>query len=239
MLTTVNPKYEHLRTWIESMPQIFTQEGKCLFKGRNEVRRLTAPDGTEVCVKRYGIPSLPQRFAYTYIRAPKAQRAYSNALRLIASHIPTPEPIAYMIVKSARLLSDSYLVTTYCPYPRNFYEFRGHGIEGHEPIIRQLAYTVADMHMQHIYHKDLSPGNLLFDISNGRVQLTIIDINRMAFPSATIGIKQACRNFARLWGNDDFFMLLAECYAEKRGFSVALTQQLTLRYHRRYWRFRK
>jgi hypothetical protein len=54
-----------------------------------------------------------------------------------------------------------------------------------------------------------------------------------------VGIDAACRNFCRLWGKEDFFVLLAQEYAKARGFDEEQCVRLTLRYWKRFWRFRK
>ena len=52
----INPKYEYLRAFIESIPDIFEKEGREIYNKRNLIKVLTAPDGTLVNVKRFHIP---------------------------------------------------------------------------------------------------------------------------------------------------------------------------------------
>ena len=42
----INPKYEYLRAFIESIPDIFEKEGREIYNKRNLIKVLTAPDGT-------------------------------------------------------------------------------------------------------------------------------------------------------------------------------------------------
>ena len=53
----INPKYEYLRAFIESIPDIFEKEGREIYNKRNLIKVLTAPDGTLVNVKRFHINS--------------------------------------------------------------------------------------------------------------------------------------------------------------------------------------
>ena len=46
----INPKYEYLRAFIESIPDIFEKEGREIYNKRNLIKVLTAPDGTQVNV---------------------------------------------------------------------------------------------------------------------------------------------------------------------------------------------
>ncbi|MBR1808433.1 MAG: tyrosine protein kinase [Paludibacteraceae bacterium] len=238
MLITINPEYYHLKQWIESVPQRFANERTILFQGRNTLGTLLTPDSRTLCVKKYRTPALPQRIIYTFLRKPKAERAYNNAILLLGNNIPTPKPVAYIICTKGGLIADSYLITEFCPYKRNFYEFRQHGIKNSQHIISRLAAIAAEMHNSGLYHKDFSPGNILFEDNNGEVNMTVIDINRMT-TSRKVGPRLGCKNFERLWGNNDFFLVLAKEYAMLRHLSIPQCQKLTLYYHNKYWRYRK
>lgn len=237
-MVVINPTYESLREWIETIPDRFVQEGKVIYDARNQIRLITAPDGTELCVKRFHTPHGFNRWIYTHLREPKAERAYRNALRLTEQGIGTPEPIACLMDIRHGLLYESYLITRSSRLTRNFYEFRHHPLAGHEGIVRSFAQWTAAMHEKGILHKDYSPGNILFDIlPDGSVAFEIVDINRMRFDHA-VGMRCACRNFCRLWGKEDFFLLLAQEYAHARGWDEQRCIRFTLRYWRRFWRFR-
>jgi serine/threonine protein kinase len=119
------------------------------------------------------------------------------------------------------------------------YEFRHHPLEGYEPIVQAFAQFTAHMHEEGILHRDYSPGNILFDVDEkGQVHFEIVDINRMVFDKP-VGLERACRNFCRLWGKEDFFRLLATEYAKARGFDETECTRLTIKYWKRFWRFRK
>ena len=239
MTLVVNPKYEHLREWIAQLPETFSCQGEVLYDARNQVRLVTGADGSRICVKRFHAPRFINRLVYSCFRTPKAVRAYTNAVRLSEYGINTPEPIAYILITSGGLLRESYLVCRYSALTRNFYEFRHHPLEGYEPIVKAFAQFTARMHEQGVLHKDYSPGNILFDIDeNGQVQFEVVDINRMRFDH-TVGLDRACREFSRLWGKEDFFTLLAREYAHARGYNEEKCIRLTLKYWKRFWRFRK
>jgi len=198
----INPKYEHLRGWLEQLPDTFTQQGEIIYEERNQIRRIG-----DFCVKRYATPKWWQRLFYA-VRKPKAQRAYEHALRLQQLNIGTPEPIAYISGQQ------DYLVTKTSSLQRNFYEFRDGNIAGKEDLIRAFAQFTARVHEAGVLHLDYSPGNILFDKVNDDWQFELVDINRMRF--AAVSPKEGCYNFCRLWGKRDFFETLSTAYAEAR-----------------------
>lgn len=239
MTLVINPTYEHLCDWITTLPQTFARQGKVIYDARNQIRLITTPEGEEVCVKRFHAPRSLNRWIYTFLRAPKAVRAYRNALRLNEAGIGTPEVMAYLLTTRHGLLAESYLISRRSTLTRDMYEFRHHPLEGYEPVVQAFARFTAHMHEKGILHKDYSPGNILFDVNkDGTVTFELVDINRMRFDHV-VSMDCACRNFCRLWGKEDFFILLAKEYAKARGFDEQECIRLTLKYWRRFWRFRK
>ena len=239
MTIEINPTYEHLREWITRLPETFTRQGEVIYDARNQIRLITAPDGSNVCVKRFHAPRCLNKWIYSYFRQPKAVRAYQNALRLRECGIRTPEGIAYILLSKRGLLQESYLVSCRSTLTRNMYEFRHHPLEGYENIVRAFAQYTAKMHDKGILHKDYSPGNILFDINqDGQVLFDVVDINRMRFDKP-VSAKEGCRNFCRLWGKEDFFTLLAREYARARGLDEQQCVHWTIKYWRRFWRNRK
>ncbi len=236
MKRVINAKYESLREWIESVPDCFASQGKVVYDARNQIRLITAPDGTEVCVKRFHAPRFLNRIGYTFFRAPKAKRAYENALTLLERGIATPEPIAYILCGKG-LLEESYLITRQSQLTRNFYEFGDGVVEGKEDILRAFARYTAAAHEAKIYHLDYSPGNILFDRVEGEWCFEMIDINRLTTHSS-IGLRRGCSNFARLWGKEELHLIIAMEYADARGFDRAQCQQVALLARERFWRHR-
>ena len=99
MKILINPTYESLRPWIESLPETFAQQGEVIYDARNQIRIILAPNGKEMCVKRFHAPRFLNRFVYSFWRMPKAIRAFHNALRLKLAGIGTPEPVAFLLTK--------------------------------------------------------------------------------------------------------------------------------------------
>ncbi len=77
----INPKYEYLsRSFIESIPDVFEEKGREIYKSRNIIKVMNTPEELSINVKRYHIPhGLNQIDLFMGIRVPKGKRAYEYA----------------------------------------------------------------------------------------------------------------------------------------------------------------
>ncbi len=235
MKIVVHPQYEYLRSWIETLPQQFEHQGEVIYNARNQIRVITLPDGLCINVKRFRKPALFNRIVYSFLRSPKAQRAYENAYILQSLGIDTPTAIGYVLC-GGKLLETSYLITLQSTLQHTFYDFRDGRIEGKEPLIRAFARWTAHMHRQGVLHRDYSPGNILYDYVDGHWQFEVVDINRLRFGKVTF--RQGAEDFCRLWGKKDFFEVLAPAYAEARGIDPQQCLQWILAARKRFWQHR-
>ena len=80
MKEIINPAYGRFEDFVRRVPRIFSEEGKTIYKARNEIKVFEV-DGVELNVKRYRVPLLINRVIYRFFRQPKAVRAYEYALR--------------------------------------------------------------------------------------------------------------------------------------------------------------
>lgn len=251
--TDINPDYGHLREFVERIPETMESEGVYIYGGRrNLIMKMTVPDGTEVCVKRFQQPKGLNRLVYsTGLRLPKGRRAFTYPTLLLKKGIETPEAIAYIEDRNTLgMLCHSWLVTRQCQYSHLLYEMGDASPEDYEPMAAALAHFAAHMHDQKVLHRDFSPGNILWEKSEGNdstgaaapeYHFSIVDINRMSFGPVTM--EQGARSFARLWGPKRFIELLAKEYARLRGFDtdscVAVTMAARAAFWQRYQRKRK
>jgi hypothetical protein len=237
MKITVNPAYEHLREFIESIPTTFEERGRIIYSGRNLIK-VMEEEGIEINVKRYGIPPLIKRIIYSYFRVPKGKRAFEYPQVLLRKGFETPVPIAYIEQRRHGLIKHSYFVSLQSPYRRNFYEFGDADIKTCEDVIIAFAHYTAQLHQAGILHKDYSPGNILFDKIGEKYHFALVDINRMVF--GKISVAMGCANFARLWGQKALFELLASEYARARHADEATCIRRVLIYRKKFWtRFAK
>ncbi|MDR2764164.1 MAG: tyrosine protein kinase [Tannerella sp.] len=230
--TVLNPQLQAFDAFVRSIPEAFDQGGRTIYKQRNEIKVFEAA-GTAINVKRYKRPHLLNRIVYTFFRPSKAARSYYYSFRLQELDIDTPEPIAYILIKKNGLLHVSYYISRQVPHEHTMYEFGRGGIAGREFILQAFAGYTARLHETGIYHRDYSPGNILFRQEQGKVRFCLVDINRMRF--GFVSVREGCAAFARLWGPEPMFRLLAEHYAKARGVEVEPCVRWTLHYHRRFW----
>lgn len=219
MKLIVNALYDHLKPSLSKLPELFTLQGRTIYKSRNELKVLDLQE-LSLNVKQYRIPIFINRIIYTFFRRSKASRAYEYARILREKGFDSPEPIAYLELKSKGLLSGSYFVSRQLSDFRMMREFAdGSSITGREDIIEALGIYVARLHQAGILHLDLSVGNILFKKDEKDIHFWLVDLNRMRF--CPIGLEKGCKNFERLRGSDAFFEVLASSYAKERDFDSA------------------
>lgn len=233
----MNPRYRHLEEFILSLPEKMAgnNEGTVIHDGRNTIRLFTAPDGTPLNVKRYHKPSLLNAVVYSAgIRKAKGLRAFLYPKILLGKGIETPESVAYIEDRTCGIIGFSYYISIQCPYVHRLYETGDAAPEVYEPLARALAAMTANMHDNGVLHRDFSPGNILWDIKDGRYVFSIVDINRMYF--GKVGMRKGCANFARLWGPKRFISLLTTEYAHLRGFDAAECERIAMDRRSRFWK---
>lgn len=230
-------EYEKYRDFVEGLDQFFHKEGTTIYKARNEIKTFTLDDGIILNVKRFKQPNLINRFIYATFRKPKAVRAYENAIRMRALNINTPIPIGYMTHRVGLCVRHSYLVTFQSPLSRTMYEFGDSDLDGRDEAVRAFAHFAADLHKKGVYHKDFSPGNILFDeVKPGQYSFCLVDINRVKF--VPVSLEEGCRNFCRLWGREAFFDILSKEYAKAMGADPKEVRDLIFHYHKKFWKGR-
>ncbi|MBQ8989026.1 MAG: aminoglycoside phosphotransferase [Prevotella sp.] len=231
----LNETYHHLEDYIKQLPDVFETSGKTIYTGRNLIKVFTAPDGTQINVKRYHAPRGINALVYSWgIRQPKGHRAYEYPKTLLEKGIDTPEAIAYIERRSGGLLRESYLVTRQCPYRHTMYEMGDAPAGSYERVAEAFARYTARMHEAGVMHLDYSPGNILWQEEEGKYDFSIVDINRMRFGS--VDMRQGCTNLKRLWGPKRFFELVVKGYAEARGFDTEAAERIALAERARFWK---
>ena len=229
----IHPDYASCAGFIDRLPDIFPIEGETIYKSRNEIKVFEV-NGIKLNVKQYKVPVFINRIIYTFFRTTKAFRAYTYALKLLSAGIETPLPIAYILLKKAGLIHQCYFISLQSPYTRNMYEFGKGSLNGRESIIRSLAHYKAKLHDLGVYHKDFSPGNILFQQTEDEVKFLLVDINRLQF--RPVSIHKGCANFARLWGGDEMFRLIAREYAVARHADPDDCTRRVFKYRKRFWK---
>ena len=230
----INPKYEHLRDWLEQLPGNFEQLGEVIYDSRNQLRVITAPDGTLVNAKRFCVPRQPNRLVYSLgIRQPKGLRAFLYPARLLECGISTPEPIAYIEFRHCGLLGLSYFVSVQSPLTHTLYELAEAKEGTYEDLADAFGRYTANMHEHQVLHLDYSPGNILWDKDEQGYHFAVVDINRMRF--GQVSIKDGGTALCRLWGPKRFIELIVRSYAVACGFDEEEAVRLTMQARKTFW----
>ena len=126
-------------------------------------------------------------------------------------------------MRSGLLLAESYYVSVSSDLPFTYIDLMQPGrVPGEEILLREVGRTAGRMHNLGMIHRDFSRGNILVGMKEGTPCVEIIDLNRIRFHQ--INMAEGLANFNRLPVSDMMRRLLAEGYAETRGYDAAQCQ---------------
>lgn len=215
MKTVIHPEYNHLASFILTLPDRFDLEGKIIHEGRN-ILKVFEVGQTRLVVKRFKKPHLINRVAYTYFRKSKACRSYTHAQEILRRGFLSPAPVAFLENKSGGLLTDSYYVSIYEGDTSTVRDIMGGQVKGNESFLSQFAHFAVRLHQAGIIHMDFSPGNILFkQEEEGNYTFSLVDINRLTF--GEVSSEKACMNLRRLCTSREVLSYIARAYAKDRG----------------------
>jgi serine/threonine protein kinase len=219
--------YRFCSGFIYWIPDVFHNRGVTLFKQRNEIKLLKHED-LEFVVKSFKKPHLINQFIYTTFRASKAKRAYWHAIYLQALDIPTPPPVAYFEIKKFGLLKKSYFISAKSRFNREIRELSvSPDLSEAFQILKDFARFTAEVHEKGVFHKDYTPGNILFGKVGDHYEFELVDLNRMKF--CNVKLKAGCKNLRRLCFNEEQYRFFVSEYvtARKDLFSAEVGRDLT------------
>ena len=236
MKVVINPEYEYLREWIEQIPSFFEGSGEIVYKARNILKMFSLDNGLKINIKRYKKPHFFNRIVYSFFRKTKASRAYYNTLEIAEKGFDTTGSIAYIEIKQGGLLSESFFISQQCRDVKEIREFHSGPLSGNENLIKAFVRYSARLHDAGVYHLDYSPGNILYHNNNGEYSFIPVDVNRMAF--RPVSYDDGCRNFARLFVDDDINRYIGEVYSESRRNTLGKdeTAKLIIKYKDDFWK---
>ena len=179
MKIVINPEYNYLTDFINSLPHTEPIPEDVYQKERNYVYKVTV-EGTPLVVKKYKRPTLANCVIYTWFRMNKAERSYKYAFRLRKIGFDTAEPVAYIIKKKYGFVHTCYYVTKFIPYSL-LNTYVEHDKQIILDIVNDFAEYTYNIHKNGISHYDYNLGNILFHKEGDKYKFTVIDINRMVF----------------------------------------------------------
>lgn len=225
----IGDDFQDLSSFVRVLPVHFENGGTLIYEGRNKLKEFEI-HGRKLIVKSYQLPHLINRVVYNSFRASKARRSYQYAQMLSKAGIGSPAPVGFYSTGTWLLFGRSYFVSlkSECPYTyRNLLEETFTGDK--EKVLRAIARTTAALHENGFLHKDYSGGNILFRETDKGIEVEIIDLNRMRF--GKVDIETGCKNFERLPGTHEMFVILADEYAKVRGFDADRCLELIEKSH--------
>ena len=158
---------------------IIPSNARIIYKGRNTVYAVN-DRSTDINIKAFRAPSFPNNYVYTTLRPSKARRSYENAMRLLDMGINTPQPMAYIEIKEGGRLTRSYYLSQQMDHLETVRDWDNFPFK--DALLSSLAAFMKELIDKQIYHRDFSPGNILFEHdSNGSFKFYLVDLNRMEF----------------------------------------------------------
>lgn len=182
MKIVLNPKYNHLREFVESVPGHSYREDAVLWDRRNRVETVEI-DGQTLVVKRFKPVGFLKGLWYTFFGKSKARSAYENAGYLLENGVETAEPVAYIEQKwgglfrrgilICKFLSQRTVKDMYTTVPLN--DAQRHNLK------HALVHFMVDLHRKGIVPCDFNMDNIFYreDPATGGYRFALIDINRM------------------------------------------------------------
>jgi tRNA A-37 threonylcarbamoyl transferase component Bud32 len=187
-----------------------------IYKGRNTVYRMPV-NGVTLIIKAFKLPNVINAYIYTTLRKSKAERSYINAKRLQQYGFLTPAVVAYAEVRDGMKLRESYYISE---------EFKGSEIReweklpDSESLLHALAGEMVKMHEAGVWHKDFSPGNVLYSGDKDKgYRFYYVDLNRMQF--GVKSKKKLMSMFKSINLNREETLRLAREYAKVSGRPIA------------------
>ena len=210
----INPSYSALGDWLTQLPDDFGR-GVLIYRGRNELRRFTAPDGTDLVVKRFGSLPLLRRVIYSTVVRSKARRSFDFGRRYLELGFATPEPVACIEIYSRGILADAYFVSLYSDAEPLF----GPLVKAERfdsALADDVAQLMIDLHAKGVIHGDPNLKNILYRHNEeGTTELLLIDTNRTSFKGG-VGKRKALKNLMRVSHRRDLMRQIAGRYATLR-----------------------
>lgn len=233
--TVTDKSYSSIEAFISTIPEIFDASGKVIFRGRNTIKSLMAPDGTELIVKRFGSLNIARRIAYTLFSHSKARRAFDNGLEFLNRGFQTPQPVAYIEIYQGHLLAECYFVSLRSS-GQQLFDSMVETPEFDNSMADRVARLMADLHQSGAVHGDPNLKNILYDSTNDRIEL--IDTNRSYF-TTHLSVGESLRNLMRVSHRRDLIDHIARRYAQLRGLNPDVTSSRIFRLLEKFERNRR
>lgn len=228
----INPEYsEKLKPLFDTLAKgKIPANAWCVFQGRNRIFRIKY-EGVDYCIKAFRKPKSVNSVIYHNLRKSKAVRSYLYAEKLLRRGIDTPRPVGWLERIKGVTLKESYYVSLFSPYANNLRDWEKWDAERQEKVLQAYARHLFAIHQAGILHRDLSAGNVLWDIDkeSGEVRFDIIDLNRMRLFDRPLTPNQSWTNFRNINLNETETERLGALYGKECGINPETAGKKALR----------
>ena len=223
-----NPQAPLPENFVINLPDTFANGGEIIHNARNQIRVFNV-NNRKINVKKFCIPPIVNRILYSLgWRTPKAVATYRNAQEILKRGFHTPAPYGYRIERKGGLINFSYFVSAQEDQMRPVRE------AANDPaLINALAQYTTDMHAKGLWHKDFTPGNILFRVKDGKHEFSLIDINRFRFFDGPVPKKIVRRNLIQPFYDDKNLSAFVEEYARITNWHGNLVREVLRKKHLR------
>ena len=214
--------------FVSTLPDFFDKKGDVIHNARNQIRVFNV-NNHKINVKKFCIPPIVNRILYSLgWRTPKAVSTYHNAQEILKRGFHTPAPYGYRLERKCGLINFSYFVSE---QEENMRPVRD--TQNDPTLINALAAYTADMHAKGLWHKDFTPGNILYRVENGKHIFSLVDINRFCFFNGPTPKKFVRQNLIQPFYDDKNLRAFVEEYARLTNWRGNLVRDVLRRKHLR------
>lgn len=215
VLSELSPQYQHLRAVVDDIATNgVPADAVEIYRARNRVYTLQR-EGITLNIKAFKVASFPNNYIYTTLRRSKARRSMENARQLMAEGFHTPDPVAWIEVRDGARLKQSYYISIQLDNAADMRCWQDNPAA--MAALPAMAHLLAHLHHKGVWHKDFSPGNILWTLTPDHgYRFYLIDLNRMRF--GVHNRKRQMSNFAAINIESEAETAhLARLYAEAYG----------------------
>ena len=224
MKILLNPKYEHLRSYMTHLEEHFEREGREIHSGRNSIRTLQV-EGLTLCVKRFAQATFRREVQQLIYKTSKGKQAFLRPMMLRERGFESPESVALVRYRHGLWHTTAYYVCLLSSYRYSLDRLGEASVEDQRDITDSFACFAARLHERGFLHRDFSSSNILYAKVGPRKQYTLSATNSIRCGSG-VSIETGCRNLAQLTGSEAFFAQLVRVYAAERKADPALCARL-------------
>ena len=233
----IAPGQEHFTNFLLELHRTFPDHGTTIYKARNELKEICI--GSDVLVvKAFAVPMMLRRLIYGRIRLSKAQKSFENSMRLLALGVTTPTPVGFIEHHRVSGLFLSFYVSHTWPNARTIRDpLTKPDYPDRLEILECFGRFAWTLHQKGVYHRDFSPGNILFSNNIESIntpesdtdkqppvvadlwRFCLVDVNRLKFE--TLSLDARMENFKMLWADDQDLAIIVSAYAKASGEEVS------------------